>query len=117
MLHAHDFRDALEFKDMDLLIIGTSYSAEDIGSQCWKYGAKSITVSHRTAPMGYEWPDNWQEVPLLTKVEGNTAHFKDGTTKDVDAILLCTGYIHHFPFMADDLRLQHGERSGVRRSL
>ena len=106
VLHAHDFRDALEFKDMDLLIIGTSYSAEDIGSQCWKYGAKSITVSDRTAPMGYKWPDNWQEVPLLTKVEGNTAHFKDETTKDVDAILLCTGYIHHFPFMADDLRLR-----------
>ena len=106
VLHAHDFRDALEFKDMDLLIIGTSYSAEDIGSQCWKYGAKSITVSHRTAAMGYDWPDNWAEVPLLTKVVGNTAHFKDGTTKDVDAIILCTGYIHHFPFMADELRLR-----------
>ncbi|MGB3244534.1 MAG: NAD(P)/FAD-dependent oxidoreductase [Sulfitobacter sp.] len=106
ILHAHDFRDALEFKDMDLLIIGTSYSAEDIGSQCWKYGAKSITVSHRTAAMGYKWPDNWSEVPLLTKVDGNTAHFKDGTTKHVDAILLCTGYIHHFPFMADALRLR-----------
>jgi trimethylamine monooxygenase len=45
VLHAHDFRDAVEFKDKDLLIIGTSYSAEDIGSQCWKYGAKSITVT------------------------------------------------------------------------
>ena len=52
ILHAHDFRDALEFKDKDILIIGTSYSAEDIGSQCWKYGCKSVTVSHRTAPMG-----------------------------------------------------------------
>ena len=106
ILHAHDFRDALEFKDQDILIIGTSYSAEDIGSQCWKYGAKSITVSYRTAPMGYKWPDNWQEVPLLTKVVGNTAHFKDGTTKDVDAILLCTGYIHHFPFMEENLCLR-----------
>ena len=106
VLHAHDFRDALEFKDQDILIIGTSYSAEDIGSQCWKYGAKSITVSYRTAPMGYKWPDNWQEVPLLTKVVGNTAHFKDGTTKDVDAILLCTGYIHHFPFMEENLCLR-----------
>lgn len=106
ILHAHDFRDALEFKDQDILIVGTSYSAEDIGSQCWKYGTKSITVSHRTAPMGYKWPDNWQEVPLLTKVVGNTAHFKDGTTKDVDAILLCTGYIHHFPFMENDLCLR-----------
>lgn len=110
VLHAHDFRDALEFKDQDILIIGTSYSAEDIGSQCWKYGAKSITVSHRTAPMGYKWPDNWQEVPLLTKVVGNKAHFKDGTTKDVDAILLCTGYIHHFPFMEENLCLRTTNR-------
>jgi trimethylamine monooxygenase len=95
---------------MDLLLIGTSYSAEDIGSQCWKYGAKSITVSHRTAAMGSDWPDNWAEVPLLTKVVGNTAHFKDGTTRDVDAIILCTGYRHHFPFMADNLRLRTANR-------
>jgi trimethylamine monooxygenase len=106
VLHAHDFRDAVEFADKDILIVGTSYSAEDIGSQCWKYGAKSITVSHRTAPMGYDWPDNWQEVPLLQKLEGKTATFKDGTTKDVDAVILCTGYKHHFPFMEDKLRLR-----------
>jgi trimethylamine monooxygenase len=110
VLHAHDFRDALEFKDKDLLLIGTSYSAEDIGSQCWKYGCKSVTVSYRTAPMGFHWPDNWKEVPLLTKVEGNTAHFKDGTTTDVDAIILCTGYLHHFPFLTDDLKLVTGNR-------
>ena len=106
ILHAHDFRDALEFKDQDLLILGTSYSAEDIGSQCWKYGARSITQAHRTAPTGYGWPDNWTEVPALIKVDGNTAHFKDGTTKDVHAIILCTGYKHHFPFLPDNLRLK-----------
>ncbi|MEB8387345.1 NAD(P)/FAD-dependent oxidoreductase [Rhodobacteraceae bacterium KMM 6894] len=110
ILHAHDFRDALEFKGQDILIVGTSYSAEDIGSQLWKYGANSITVSHRTAPMGYKWPDNWAEVPLLTKVEGKTAHFKDGTSREVDAILLCTGYQHHFPFMAEDLNLRTTNR-------
>ena len=110
VLHAHDFRDALEFKDMDVLIVGTSYSAEDIGSQCWKYGCKSVTVSHRTAAMGFDWPDNWKEVPLLQKIEGKTATFKDGSTADVDAIILCTGYLHHFPFMADDLKLRTANR-------
>ncbi|MFK7940289.1 MAG: NAD(P)-binding domain-containing protein [Roseovarius sp.] len=110
ILHAHDFRDAMEFVDKDILILGTSYSAEDIGSQCWKYGCKSVTVAHRTAPMGYDWPDNWQEVPALIKVEGRTAHFKDGTTKDVDAIILCTGYRHHFNFLPDDLRLKTANR-------
>ena len=110
ILHAHDFRDAHEFSGKDLLILGTSYSAEDIGSQCWKYGAKSITVAHRTAPMGYDWPDNWQEVPKLDRVESATAHFIDGTSKDVDAIILCTGYKHHFPFLPDDLRLRTANR-------
>ena len=110
VMHAHDFRDALEFKDKDILIIGTSYSAEDIGSQCYKYGAKSITVSHRTGPMGFHWPDNWEEVPLLARVDKNTCHFKDGSSKDVDAIIMCTGYLHHFPFLPDELRLQTGNR-------
>jgi trimethylamine monooxygenase len=110
ILHSHDFRDALEFKDKDILIIGTSYSAEDIGSQCYKYGARSITCSYRTAPMGFHWPDNWQDVPILIRVEGKTAHFKDGSSKEVDAIILCTGYLHHFPFLPDDLRLETDNR-------
>lgn len=110
LLHAHDFRDALEFKDKDILIIGTSYSAEDIGSQCWKYGCKSVTVSYRTKPTGFHWPSNWQEVPLLESVKHNTCTFKDGTQKNVDAIILCTGYQHHFPFLPDELKLKTGNR-------
>jgi len=110
VLHAHDFRDAREFIDKDILIIGTSYSAEDIGSQCWKYGCKSVTVSHRTAPMGYDWPDNWQEVPLLERVDGRTAYFNDGSSKEIDAVILCTGYQHFFPFMEDKLRLRTANR-------
>ncbi len=110
ILHAHDFRDAMEFKGKDLLIVGTSYSAEDIGSQCWKYGCKSVTVAHRTAPMGYDWPSNWKEVPILTHVDEDTAYFKDGTSKKIDAIILCTGYQHSFPFLPDDLRLKTKNR-------
>jgi len=110
ILHSHDFRDAMEFKGKDILIIGRSYSAEDIGSQCYKYGAKSITSSYRSKPMGFKWPENWKEVPLLQKVVGKTAHFKDGTSKDVDAIILCTGYLHSFPFLTDDLKLKTANR-------
>lgn len=110
LLHAHDFRDATEFKDKDILVIGTSYSAEDIGSQCWKYGCKSVTVSYRTKPMDYHWPANWEEKPLLQKVENNICTFKDGTQKYIDAIILCTGYLHHFPFLPNDLKLETNNR-------
>jgi len=110
VLHAHDFRDAREFTNKDVLILGASYSAEDIGSQCWKYGCKSVTTSYRSAPMGFDWPDNWDEVPALVKVDGNTAHFIDGTQREVDAIILCTGYKHFFSFLPDDLRLKTTNR-------
>ena len=39
VMHSHDFRSADEFKGKDVLVIGGSYSAEDIGIQCYKYGA------------------------------------------------------------------------------
>ena len=110
VLHAHDFRDACEFADKDLLLVGSSYSAEDIGTQCHKYGAKSVTFSYRSAPMGYDWPEAFEEVPLLVKVDGRTAHFADGTQKDIDAIVLCTGYQHHFPFLSDELTLRTHNR-------
>ena len=105
VLHAHDFRDACEFAGKDLLMVGSSYSAEDIGIQCHKYGAKSVTFSYRTRPMGFAWPAGLSERPLLTKVVGRTAHFRDGSTQDVDAIVLCTGYLHHYPWLPDELRL------------
>ena len=110
ILHAHDFRDAREFAGQDILVVGSSYSAEDIGSQCWKYGAKSITSSYRTAPMGFDWPDNWEEKVGVDRVDGNTVHFVDGSEKQIDAIILCTGYKHFFNFLPDDLRLKTANR-------
>jgi len=111
LLHSHDLRNAVEFRDKDVLIIGSSFSAEDISLQCWKYGCKSVTISHLgVPPLGHKWPDNIKEVPLLQKVSNSTFTFEDGSTTDVDAIILCTGYLHHFPFMATDLKLRAAGR-------
>ncbi|CAA2138860.1 MULTISPECIES: NAD(P)-binding domain-containing protein [Methylobacterium] len=106
VMHAHDFRVADEFAGKRLLMIGASYSAEDIGTQCIKYGATSITFSYRTKPMGFDWPAGFEERPLLEKLVGNTAYFKDGSDTEVDAIIFCTGYKHTYPFLPDDLRLK-----------
>ena len=110
LLHAHDFRDAVQFTDRDVLVIGSSYSAEDIASQCWKYGARSVVCSSRSGPMGFDWPEGIIEKPILTRVEGRTVHFADGSSVEVDAIISCTGYLHHFPFMDDGLRLTTANR-------
>lgn len=106
VLHAHNFRDANEFKGKNLLLIGASYSAEDIALQCVKYGTASVICCYRTKPMGFKWPPQITERPVLTKVEGKIAHFKDGSKAEVDAIILCTGYLYSYPFLRDDLRLK-----------
>jgi trimethylamine monooxygenase len=110
VLHAHDYRNPDEFKGQRLLMIGSSYSAEDIGLQCFKHGAKSVTFTYRTAPMGFDWPEGMREVPLLERLEGGRAHFKDGSSDVFDAIILCTGYLHTFPFLEDRLRLETHNR-------
>lgn len=110
VMHAHDFRSADEFRGKNLLIVGASYSAEDIGLQCHKYGAESVTMCWRTQAMGFDWPKGMDERPLLTRIDGSTVHFKDGSSKDFDAIILCTGYQHHFPFMEERLRLRTHNR-------
>ena len=55
----------------------------DLNNEFWRFG----------------WPEGITEVPALRHLDGRTAHFADGTRRDVDAIILCTGYQHHFPFI------------------
>lgn len=65
VMHAHDFHDALEFKD--ILLVGSSYSAEDIGTHCYRYGTHSVTISYRSHARGYDWPEGIKEVPVITR--------------------------------------------------
>lgn len=105
-MHAHDFRSAEEFKGKTIVLIGSSYSAEDISLQLYKYGAKKCIISYRRNPMGYKWPAEIVEKPALEKIEGsNSFHFTDGTVEEADHVIFCTGYQHYFPFMSESLRL------------
>jgi len=56
--------------------------------------------------MGYKWPKEVDERPLVQRFEGKTAHFKDGTKADVDVVMMCTGYLHSYPFLRENLRMK-----------
>ncbi|XP_015756330.1 PREDICTED: senecionine N-oxygenase-like [Acropora digitifera] len=106
VIHSHDFRDASHFEGKRILLVGASFSAEDIALQCLKYGAKSVICTWRTNPMGFKWPSQITERPLLTKIDGNTVQFRDGSSAEVDDIILCTGYQFSCPFMEERLCLK-----------
>lgn len=105
IVHAHSFRGAEHFANKDVLMVGGSYSAEDIGSQAYKMGARSVTMSYRSRPMGYDWPEGMEEQPVIDRIDGSTVYFSNGVNKHFDAIVLCTGYLHHYPFLPTDLAL------------
>src|SRR5699024_11632722 len=58
-------------------------------------------------------PPPLKEVPLISSVDKNTVYFIDGTQEEFDAIVMCTGYLHHFPYLPDDLRLITANRMYV----
>lgn len=103
--HAHDFRGAEKFADQRVLMIGSSYSAEDIGVQAYKMGARSVTLSYRTKAIGHDWPQGMEELPLVERFEGNTVHFVNGEVRKFDAVVMCTGYIHKYPFLPSELAI------------
>ena len=55
--------------------------------------------------MGFTFPKEIQEVPLLQRLEGKVAHFKDGSSAEVDVIMMCTGYLHKYDFLRLFLRI------------
>ncbi|MGB3698368.1 MAG: NAD(P)/FAD-dependent oxidoreductase [Gordonia sp. (in: high G+C Gram-positive bacteria)] len=105
VIHAHEFRGAERFAGQRLLIIGGSYSAEDIGIQSHKMGARQVTMSYRSQPQGFAWPQGVEEKPQVSRIDGTIATFVDGTAREFDAVILCTGYLHHYPFLPQEMRL------------
>ena len=111
ILHSRDFRHATDFKDKTILILGSSYSAQDLTQMCHKFGATRIICSWRTSPMGFKWPSGIEERPQVKRFNGNSAMFSDTTSAEVDVVIFCTGYQRCFPFLPDDIRLKEKEQN------
>ena len=97
IIHAHDYRDGRVYKDKKVLLIGGSYSAEDIALQCWKFGAEYSHITHKNpARMGFKWPETVSETATFLKdFDGNKVIFEDGSSEEYDVIIKCTGAFLH----------------------
>jgi hypothetical protein len=105
-----------------ILLIGDSYSAEDLALQCIKLGAEKIYFTSRhlkgTASYVGSWPDDKVEMLGFAEVSGIK---DDGTGKtimfdtlneehpvydleDVSIVIFCTGYVASMDFVDDKLQ-------------
>ena len=120
ILHSSQYRDPNHFKNKRVVTIGSSYSAEDIATQIIKFGGEKVFLSARTKRRddaawnfyqmtGYE--DKMEKMPMIASVNGqdenNSVVFEDGRIEEnIDAIIVCTGFNHYYPFLADNLKLK-----------
>ncbi|XP_060604780.1 trimethylamine monooxygenase-like isoform X1 [Ruditapes philippinarum] len=107
ILHSHEFREAKEFTNQNVLIIGGRFSASEIALQLNKYGSKHVICSCKE-PINFKWPKGVEERPIVDEIKGNTAVFKDKTQFDFDAIIYCTGYRYNYPFLKGGLHFDVG---------
>ena len=88
MMHAHHFRDALEFKDKNILIIGSNYSG---GGHRLTVPQVRGKVRHLLATGRLRWAFTGRKTPSLCKIptlyrvnfsENRHQHFRGGTIRE-----------------------------------
>jgi hypothetical protein len=128
ILHSSDTADFEQHvKNKRILLIGGSYSAEDLTLMAIKCGAERIYISSRQTENVVSWTSSWpgDKVEILygqipVQVDGSTVQFAktdwefpdkyiptDGMTiqvEDIDTVLFCTGYRPNFCMLDPELR-------------
>merc|ERR1719273_221969 len=109
--HSKELCKLEDFQGKRILVIGGSYSAEDIMHQAAKFGATRVVNVHRYKDrLPFDWPKVCHEIPdgCPIKVNGSKVFFsdKDNTSEEFDMIIFATGYLHRFPFLEDSLKLK-----------
>ncbi|KAK6920298.1 Flavin monooxygenase-like [Dillenia turbinata] len=101
-MHSHNYRTPEPFQDKIVVIIGAGPSAFDISKELSSF-AKEVHVSSRASnvqlKMMLDHDRIWHH-PMIKCADGDgKVVFLDGSFTYADAIIHCTGYKYHFPFL------------------
>uniref|UniRef100_A0A7S4HGS7 Flavin-containing monooxygenase n=1 Tax=Vannella robusta TaxID=1487602 RepID=A0A7S4HGS7_9EUKA len=106
VLHSHDYRKPEAFTNQTILIIGSGYSATDIGEQL-SACAKHIHVSMKDNK--YNRRSEYTNIQYHSKTKRilqSGVLLEDGKHLDnIDTILFCTGYHYRFDFLSPQMKV------------
>ncbi|KAJ5099642.1 hypothetical protein N7532_006643 [Penicillium argentinense] len=95
------------FRDKKVVVVGSSASGLDIGSQISEVSKGSIVVSQRAESyLAASAPGDKIICPEIIEFLSPSTHdraikFADGRVEDqIDAIVFCTGYFYSYPFLS-----------------
>lgn len=99
-IHSHNYRRAETFKGKRIAILGISASGADIVQEV-------VTEANEVLWCGFDSEEDRGRVrcrPLPSSISESQLHFDESNESiTVDAILYCTGYEYHLPFLDQSL--------------
>ncbi|KAK6459570.1 flavin-containing monooxygenase [Scheffersomyces xylosifermentans] len=109
IVHAKSYRKQEDFADKNVLVIGGGISTVNLLQYIVPIAKKTVN-SKRGKNLVFDWindaliSDGIVAKGEIEKIdpESGEVFFKDGTSeKDIDKIVLTTGYHYHYPFLTD----------------
>ncbi|KAM0005702.1 putative flavin monooxygenase, FAD/NAD(P)-binding domain superfamily [Helianthus debilis subsp. tardiflorus] len=101
-LHAHNYRVPEPFQDQVVVIIGNGSSAYDISRELSTI-AKEVRLSSRSPNVKVskleKYNNVWQHSKIDRVFKDGIVKFQDEVSIKADAIIHCTGYEFHIPFL------------------
>ncbi|XP_022081178.1 flavin-containing monooxygenase FMO GS-OX-like 2 isoform X2 [Acanthaster planci] len=99
VIHSHEYRHPEDFQGQTVVLLGAGASGCDICVDLHPFVDK-IYLSHHKQEITSMLPSNLQQVPDIASIDNGSIVFTDGQRAEADALILCTGYLYNFPFLA-----------------
>ncbi|KAF8020448.1 hypothetical protein BT93_G0996 [Corymbia citriodora subsp. variegata] len=97
-IHSHNYRVPEPYKDKIVVIIGNGPSGIDIAKDVL-HAAKEVHLASRETTTFKIHGRLFQHSPIDHAEEDGKIVFQDGSSIYADAIIHCSGYKYHFPFL------------------
>ena len=112
IVHSHLYREPEPFAGQTVLVIGVGQSGRDIILDLAPH-VKVVYLCNRHDPLMCKLPDNVEDLPGITELKADgMVCFEDGRERQVDSIILATGYLYSYPFLTEDsgIKVENGKR-------
>ncbi|KAG8186358.1 hypothetical protein JTE90_026778 [Oedothorax gibbosus] len=109
VIHSHDYREPQAFKDLRVVVLGAGASGVDIAIEV-SSAAKEVILSHNTPPKTCPFPDNVRQQKGLESVDETSVTFLGGERYECDVLIICTGYLYHYPFFDKSCNVKIGDQ-------
>ncbi|XP_033761143.1 dimethylaniline monooxygenase [N-oxide-forming] 2-like [Pecten maximus] len=109
VFHSHHYRTPENFKGKNVVVLGASFSGQDIAVGISAY-AKQVFLSHLKDTLPTALPGNVVQKTGIKKMTKSRVVFLDDTEEEVDVLVFCTGFLAQFPFLSEDIIQVNSER-------